>query len=181
MHHFLSILSKHYRFLLSVWVWVLTQVGFLNAQPVIYQHNQFFAQDVERQAASLDNSYNASIKPFVNGVNYNKKALDSVYYKRHSVKQYNNVWSRKLKQESLLLVDSSNFKLSLDPLFYFEAGQDSKYSDSLYYTNTRGVLIRGSIGNDFAFESSFVENQAVMVDYISNFVRIIIFLVFYLP
>jgi hypothetical protein len=171
MHYFLSILSKHYRFLLSVGVWVLTHVGFLNAQPVIYQHNQFFAQDLERQAASLDNSYNASIKPFVNGVNYNKKALDSVYYERHSVKQYNNVWSRKLKQESLLLVDSSNFKLSLDPLFYFEAGQDSKYSDSLYYTNTRGVLIRGSIGNDFAFESAFVENQAVMVDYVSNFVR----------
>jgi hypothetical protein len=85
MHHFLSVLSKHYRFLLSVGAWVLTHVGFLNAQPAIYQHNQFFAQDLERQAASLDNSYNASIKPFVNGVNYNKKALDSVYYERHSV------------------------------------------------------------------------------------------------
>jgi hypothetical protein len=143
----------------------------LFAQPFILQHNQFFAQDAERQAAALDNSYNASIKPFVNGVNFNKSELDSNYYERHGLKQRSNIWARKLKQESLLLVDSANFKLALDPLFYFEAGQDSKHSDSLYYTNTRGVLIRGSIGNDFAFESTFLENQAVMVDYLSSFVR----------
>jgi len=151
--------------------WLLLLVFSTEAQPVIYQHNQFFAQDVERQAAALENTYNASIKPFVNGVNYHKKEIDSLYYERHALKQYSNVWGRKLKQESLLMVDSANFKLSLDPLFYFEAGQDSKYSDSLYYTNTRGVLIRGSIGSDFAFESTFLENQAVMVDYLSNFVR----------
>ena len=152
-------------------VWLLFQIAVVKAQPTIYQHNQFFAQDVERQAASLENSYNASIKPFVNGVNYQQQLLDSAYYERHAVKQYSKLWSRKLKQESLLRVDSCNFKLSLDPLFYFEAGQDSKYSDSLYYTNTRGVLIRGSIGSDFAFESTFLENQAVMVDYLSGFVR----------
>jgi hypothetical protein len=169
MRNFITISIKYSTFLLAIWVF--WPASFLIAQPIIYQHNQFFAQDLERQAAALDNSYNASIKPFVNGVNYDKKTLDSVYYERHAVKQYSNVWSRKLKQESLLLVDSNNFKLSLDPLFYFEAGQDSKYSDSLYYTNTRGVLIRGSIGNDFAFESTFLENQAVMVDYVSDFVR----------
>jgi hypothetical protein len=162
---------KQSKFLFAVGLCLFFPASLLIAQPVIYQHNQFFAQDVEKQAAALENSYNASIKPFVNGVNYNKTELDSNYYQRHSLKQRSNIWARKLKQESLLLVDSSNFKLSLDPLFYFEAGQDSKYSDSLYYTNTRGVLIRGSIGNDFAFESTFLENQAVMVDYVSNFVR----------
>jgi hypothetical protein len=156
-------------YLLTAWLLLLMIAS--KAQPVIHQHNQFFAQDLERQAAAIENTYNASIKPFVNGVNYNKNEIDSLYYERHALKQYNNIWLRKLKQESLLMVDSSNFKLFLDPLFYFEGGQDSKYSDSLYYTNTRGVLIRGSIGNDFAFESTFLENQAVMVDYLSNFVR----------
>ncbi|HRG58915.1 MAG TPA: hypothetical protein PK323_08135 [Bacteroidia bacterium] len=143
----------------------------LYAQPVIHQHNQFFAQDIEKQAAAIENSYNASIKPFVNDVNFNKKEIDSVYFERYNLKRYNKLGARKLKQESLLLVDSSNFKLSVDPLFYFETGQDSKYSDSTYYTNTRGVLVKGSIGNDFAFESTFLENQAVMVDYISDFVK----------
>lgn len=171
MQYTISISIHKAKYLLGLWVWLFFSASILMAQPVIYQHNQFFAQDIERQAAALENGSNASIKPFVNGVNYDKKAIDSVYYERHGVKQYSNVWSRKLKQESLLLVDSNNFKLSLDPLFYFEAGQDSKYSDSLYYTNTRGVLIRGSIGNDFAFESTFLENQAVMVDYMSDFVR----------
>ena len=171
MQQLKALSGKHCKLIFAAAIWLFLPVSLLFAQPVIYQHNQFFAQDVERQAASLENSFNSSIKPFVNGVNYDKKTLDSAYYERHSVKKYTNIWSRKLKQESLLLVDSSNFKLSLDPLFYFEAGQDSKYSDSLYYTNTRGVLIRGSIGNDFAFESTFLENQAVMVDYVSDFVR----------
>lgn len=171
MNKIKTIHSNLSKSLFVIVVLFLLQAKLLLAQPIIFQHNQFFAQDVERQAAALESSYNASIKPFVNGVNYNKKELDSLYFERHAVKNYTKVWSRKLKQESLLLVDSPNFKLALDPLFYFEAGQDSKYSDSLYYTNTRGVLIRGSIGSDFAFESTFLENQAVLVDYLGNFVR----------
>jgi hypothetical protein len=149
----LAILNIQLKHVFMFAILLLNYHNRLIAQPVIYQHNQFFAQDLERQAAALENSYNASIKPFVNGVNYDKNAIDTVYYKRYSVKQYSNVWSRKLKQESLLLVDSNNFKLSLDPLFYFETGKDNKFKDSLYYTNTRGVLIRGSIGNDFAITS----------------------------
>lgn len=165
-----SVILK-FKYILHLWLFLCFPICILKAQPVIYQHNQFFAQDVEKQAAALENTYNAGVKPFVNGVNYNKNEIDSQYTMRHHVKQYNNIWMRKLKQESLLLVDSNNFKLALDPLFYFEGGQDSKFSDSLYYTNTRGVLVRGSIGKDFAFESTFLENQAVMVDYLGNFVR----------
>jgi hypothetical protein len=150
---------------------LLLSFSFASAQPVIYQHNQFFAQDVERQAASLQHQYNASIKPFINGINYNQQELDSASRQRYQNKLYKNIWLRKIKQESLLLVDSPDFKLSLDPLFYFEAGRDQKYNDSSYYTNTRGVLIRGSIGSKFAFESTFLENQAVLPDYLSQFVR----------
>jgi hypothetical protein len=167
----MAISSVISNFSLKLMVLLCFSASALWAQPVIYQHHQFFAQDIERQAANIEHNYNATIKPFVNGVNYQKNELDSIYYERHQVKKYSNIWMRKLKQESLLHVDSPNFKLSLDPLFYFETGQDSKYSDSAYFTNTRGVLIRGSIGNDFAFESSFLENQAVMVDYLSDFVR----------
>jgi hypothetical protein len=141
------------------------------AQPIIYQHNQFFAQDVERQAAAIQNQYQAAVKPFVNGVNYNKQQLDSSNNARYAYKTYKRAWLRKIKHESLLLVDSPDFKLSLDPLFYFEGGQDRKFSDSTYYTNTRGVLIRGSVGQKFAFESTFLENQAVLPDYLSQFVR----------
>jgi hypothetical protein len=150
---------------------LLLSSSFACAQPIIYQSNQFFAQDAERQAAAIQNQFQAAVKPFVNGVNYNKQQLDSSNNARYAYKTYKRAWLRKIKQESLLLVDSPDFKLSLDPLFYFEGGQDSKFSDSTYYTNTRGVLIRGSIGQKFAFESTFLENQAVLPDYLSQFVR----------
>ncbi len=143
----------------------------IQAQPVLHQLNQFFSQDVEHQAAAINNTWNAGVKPFVNGVNYNKQELDSLYFQCHNVKSYKNIWLRKLKQESLIHVDSPTFKLALDPLFYFEGGRDLKYSDSLYFTNTRGVLLRGSLGQNLAFESAFFENQAFFPDYLSRFIR----------
>ena len=149
---------------------MLLSVVSANAQPFIMQHNKFFAQDADRQAAHLDNTYNATVKPFVNGLNYNKEKLDSLYNHQYHTKSFQQIFWRKLKHESLLLVDSPNFKIMLDPLFYFELGKDLKKTNETYYTNTRGVLIRGSIGQTFAFESTFLENQAEFPDYVSAFV-----------
>ena len=80
---------------------------------------------------------------------------------------------RKLKKESLFIVNDSadKFHLTLDPLFNFQFGKDlaDKTGEKLY-TNTRGFLVRGSIGSKFAFESSFYENQATYAKYIDNYI-----------
>jgi uncharacterized protein YjiK len=103
MQYTISISILKAKYLLVLWVCLFFSASILMAQPVIYQQNQFFAQDIERQAAAVENSYNASIKPFVNGVNYDKKAIDSVYYERHAVKQYNNSLEPKIKARKFII------------------------------------------------------------------------------
>lgn len=80
---------------------------------------------------------------------------------------------RKLKTESLFVVrDSSDkFHLTIDPLFNFEFGKDlADTSGEKLYKNTRGFIVRGSIGEKFAFESSFYENQATYAKYIDDYI-----------
>src|SRR6185295_5478610 len=80
---------------------------------------------------------------------------------------------RKLKKESLLIVKDSatKFSLTIDPLFNLELGKDlADSSGEKLYKNTRGFLLRGHIGEKFAFESSFYENQATFVNYIDQYI-----------
>ena len=81
---------------------------------------------------------------------------------------------RKLKKESLFIISdsASQFHVSIDPLMNFEFGKDQArvYTHDLY-VNTRGVLIRGSIGSKFAFESSVYENQSFLPKYLDTFAR----------
>jgi hypothetical protein len=93
--------------------------------------------------------------------------------KNNPQRKATGVWKRKLKQESLFIVNDTTdkFYLTIDPLFNFQGGLDiadtSKNHEKLY-TNTRGFLLRGDIGKKISFESSFYENQATFPRYIDN-------------
>ena len=75
------------------------------------------------------------------------------YYRKQPILKYF------YKQESAaILVDEDNFKLVVNPLMGFAGGQD--LHDSLIsYRNSRGIDVRGSIGNKVGFYSSIIENQ----------------------
>lgn len=76
---------------------------------------------------------------------------------------------QKVKKENLIIINDTadKFYLTIDPLFNFEFGKDLEDSSGeKLYKNTRGVLVRGDIGNKFSFESSFYENQSTMPNYI---------------
>jgi hypothetical protein len=81
---------------------------------------------------------------------------------------------RKLKKESFLIINdsASKFYATIDPLMNFEFGKDqaNTYSHSLS-VNTRGIIVRGSIGSKFAFESSVYENQSFLPKYLDSFAR----------
>jgi hypothetical protein len=84
----------------------------------------------------------------------------------------------KLKAESFIWVqpkitseDQLPFNLTIDPLFDLETGKSPQdTSQARLFRNTRGVLVRGDIGKQFSFETSFYENQARYTDYISEFI-----------
>jgi len=81
---------------------------------------------------------------------------------------------RKLKEEHLFIVDTAGFYLTIDPVFCLELGADKKDTSNFgdmtqLFKNTRGILIRGSIGEKVSFISSFYENQAFLPNYLSDF------------
>ncbi len=81
---------------------------------------------------------------------------------------------RKLKEEHLVIVGAPGFYLTIDPVFNLELGFDGKdtsvHGDTTQlFKNTRGVMIRGSIGKKVSFKSSFYENQAFLPVYLSDF------------
>ncbi len=60
-------------------------------------------------------------------------------------------------------------RLRIDPILNFEKGKD--FSDSIdkkFYTNTRGLMVSGSVGNNVYFETMFTENQAWLPNYVYN-------------
>ena len=92
---------------------------------------------------------------------------------RTKTKSVGSIFYRKIKKESLLIIkdSSSKFSLTIDPLFNLELGKDlADSSGEKLYKNTRGFLLRGHIGNKFAFESSFYENQATFANYIDQYI-----------
>lgn len=73
--------------------------------------------------------------------------------------------------DNFLVVNDTadKFRLTIDPLFNFELGADLETLNEKLYKNTRGLMVRGDIGNDFSFETSFYENQATFAQYIDDF------------
>lgn len=86
----------------------------------------------------------------------------------------------KLGQESFIWIQPKapantttqplHFNMTIDPLFNLEGGMMPGDTSGTLYRNTRGVLVRGDIGKQFSFETSFYENQARYPDYIAAFV-----------
>jgi len=125
--------------------------------------NREWSLNFEKKNNSIDSNlfYNIScFKPYiVNSIHMEKDKSKSLLY-------------RKIKKENFFIVNDTTdkFYLTIDPLFNFEFGKDTKNpTNEVLYKNTRGILIKGDIGKDFSFESSFYENQATFVNYIDAF------------
>ncbi|MFM8432592.1 MAG: hypothetical protein ACKOA1_07340 [Bacteroidota bacterium] len=74
---------------------------------------------------------------------------------------------RKLRKEHFLQVDKDDLKLSVDPVFNLQLGQD-RLNERNVFVNTRGILVQGSVSDRFFFYSSFHENQARYLGYIDS-------------
>lgn len=70
--------------------------------------------------------------------------------------------SRKLFHEHFIRLDTGNVKLSIDPLFNLEAGNELETDDRNIdlYKNVRGFNLKMQLGEKVFVESSFRENQA---------------------
>ncbi|NMM50356.1 hypothetical protein [Marinigracilibium pacificum] len=63
-----------------------------------------------------------------------------------------------------------NFDLHVNPIIHFAYMNQNTDSDGTLFQNTRGVKVRGRIGNKVAFFSSITENQARYPSYIRRYI-----------
>ena len=88
-----------------------------------------------------------------------------------SVKRTKGSWiGRKLFREHFIGLDSMGVKFTVDPLVNFTGGYESVEGKKTW-TNTRGFIIKGMLGEQFAFETTFTENQGVFPSYLDKFIR----------
>jgi hypothetical protein len=84
--------------------------------------------------------------------------------------------NRALFHHHFLTLDTGEVYITVDPVLNGEVGIDAAsknqgaVSRDWYYTNTRGVLVQGSLTARFGFQSALYENQSVFVDYLTEYV-----------
>lgn len=88
-----------------------------------------------------------------------------------SIKRTRGSWlSRKIFREHTIELDSAGIKFTVDPLINFTGGYET-VAGKKTWTNTRGFIIKGQLGKQIAFETTFTENQSVFPSYLDKFIR----------
>ena len=112
------------------------------------------------------NSHTAS-KPFV----YNDVAN---YYdfkaEKNKLQKETTTWAgRKLWNEHLVQLQSTDYWFTIDPVFDLEVGTDANADFNTTYNNTRGFLVQGGLGKNFNFYASVFESQGRFAEYVNNY------------
>lgn len=130
-----------------------------------------FNYSIERTSARIGSGIHTGIKPYISANAKEAYNYDSLIFNKDKSKS-RSWFYRKLFRESFIVVDTGNFQLAIDPLITLEKTYDPDDTTAAsLYTNTRGVMVRGNIGENFSFETSFYESQARFQRYISNHIR----------
>ena len=145
--------------------------SFIKSQSILFPADYFF--DVQRQKETFTDTsiiVHSSVQPVI----YKDMLPDT--FKR--LKPGEDPFYDKVFFENLIQVrytDKSSgsdmkFKMDINPIFNFSAGKDLKDTTKKpFFNNTRGVWIKGAIGNKFIFETSFFENQSTFPTYLRSY------------
>ncbi len=138
------------------------------SQPLIsiYENNTLVS--FSKHIYSTDSGFHSSIRPYM--VNEMKKAFDydsvlnSYTIARFTDRKALNI----IFNRNLLVMKKKNYGFTIDPLFDFASGYDFANKRS-QWTNTRGLILQGYLGDNFAFSTSFYETQAKVPLWIYNY------------
>jgi hypothetical protein len=75
-----------------------------------------------------------------------------------------------LLNNDLVRYDSSDYDIVINPLLNGELALDIE-TKKKYYLNSRGLVVSGTIGSRFRFQTSFVESQAIASPHIARLIQ----------
>ena len=114
------------------------------------------------------NSHTAS-KPFT-------FAEVSKYYNLEAINKQLQVskkswWGRKIFNENLVQLQGENYWFTLNPIFDLQLGRSSGLQTNATYVNTRGLQIRGALGNQLSFSTTIYESQGYFANYYNRYIE----------
>ncbi|MFH2141755.1 MAG: hypothetical protein ABIJ97_04990 [Bacteroidota bacterium] len=157
---------------------IILLFGFLSLYSFSQQEycplNHDIAIKLNQELNFSDSCIHTSFKPLLYSYINQHVNVDSALYgfniKDLEIFNKSHSWLlRKLKSEDLILVDTTDFFLAINPLFHFQSGYSASDTSRLFI-NTRGIMVKGTIANKLSFYSDFFENQAFFPEYIHQYV-----------
>ena len=126
--------------------------------------------DLERNAACLTSTVHSGLKPLIES----RADLAGVMGYRPDTSRHYYAVTEKLFKEHLIDIREGDFRVTADPVFHFELGQDfrdpTEFADTTrFYVNSRGASIRCDLGPRFSFQTTFYENQAIYPQYLFQY------------
>jgi hypothetical protein len=128
--------------------------------PLGYNFNNFLELEIHQ------NVNHTSFKPLItNSVNIN---VDSIIDAKFCSK--NKLLRHRFFNKHLLHIKEDDFLINASLISNLTLGYES-YDSEKTFTNTRGFLVDGYIGDKLSFQTSFVENQSIFPNYLDSLVR----------
>jgi len=146
------------------------------AQPLnsVYENNSLVS--FEKFVYNPDSAFHTSLRPWL--TSDLDKTFDYEYEKnRYKISRFIQPETGNLKlktlnlifNRSLFVVKRKDYGFTIDPLFDFGYGYDLANERSTWI-NTRGFIVEGWLGKDFAFSTRFYETQSKVPLWINNYI-----------
>jgi hypothetical protein len=141
------------------------------AQPLnsIFENNTLVSFD--KYVYGLDSAFHTSMRPYL--VTDMRKTFDyDSIVKSYKISKYADKKALNLIfNRSLIVLNKKDYGFTIDPLFDWGTGYDFK-NNSNTWINTRGFLVTGYLGKNFAFATTFYETQAKVPLWINDYVSL---------
>ena len=114
-----------------------------------------------------NDDYHTSVKPIIKSDL--KFDIDSIVGLKYQA-DFSNWYLRKIFSEHFILLKGEDYRIIASPIINFSKGKE--FSDKKNtFTNTRGFIVQGDLGEKISFFSSFAENQSIFPNYIDAHIR----------
>ena len=151
---------------------IFLSINYISSQELLIPLNNDYEMEIQTAAYSSEYRFHTATKSWseyqFNGI----LNLDSLNRSQFFVKNYNKKW-KNIVWNSIFNTDfihakGKDFYVGINPVVDFQVGKDGSKST---WFNTRGVEIKGTIGDNFAFYSNIRENQTVLPDYVTDYAK----------
>ncbi len=125
--------------------------------------------NIEKHLYRPAKNFHTSIKQYkLDEINHVVSFDSILYLDIHKPQGHLNIWQR-FRYDNLFEWKNEALRVTINPLFNLETGKEQFISSSTRI-NTRGIMIEGDLGKNFAFYADFYENQGSFPSYIEDFI-----------